>query len=210
MSTTVTNQFKGKWLRLKLRCNGQNFGIKMKPWTKFRKVKKRFSVRSGKPKSSFLLAYQGKVIQADDTPLTIGMKLTKTRIKIEVMDLPSIDEFDLIGLSTLFSIKDLNGLSQLAMNSKKTWIWSNHRNWHKLEEMRISRNTNCLNNKLWTGVLSMSEPTDDAFFKDCRVLRWNRLMKYYHNFFSKQVFEYWYKPVQTSTNWYIQIKTGTN
>ena len=88
----------------------------MKPWTKFRKVKKRFSVRSGKPKSSFLLAYQGKVIQADDTPLTIGMKLTKTRIKIEVMDLPSIDEYDLIGLSTMFSIKDLNGLSQLAMD----------------------------------------------------------------------------------------------
>ena len=120
MTTTATNQLKMEWLRLKIRCNGQNFGIKVKPWTQFRKVKKRFSIRSGKPKSSFLLAYQGKEIQANDTPLTLGLRMTKTRIKIAVVDLPSIDEYDLIGLFPMFSIKDLNGLSQLAMNSRKT------------------------------------------------------------------------------------------
>ena len=186
MTTTATNQLKIEWLRLKIRCNGQNFGIKVKPWTQFRKVKKRFSIRSGKPKSSFLLAYQGKEIQANDTPLTLGLRMTKTRIKIAVVDLPSIDEYDLIGLFPMFSIKDLNGLSQLAMNSRKTWTWSNHRTWHTVGKMRNSKNTNCLNNEHRTGVTQWVNHCTVLMihFKDyCkwgRMDQWNNLIQWWY------------------------------
>ena len=122
MNATSTNKTKAKseWLRLKIRCNDRNICIRVKSWTKFGRVKKKFSKRSGKPKSSFCLTYQGKAIEVDDTPMTLGMTMMKLkknqRIKIEAVDLPSIDEFDLIAMSDMFSDEDLNGLCQLAMN----------------------------------------------------------------------------------------------
>ena len=118
MDPTSTNQaqLESEWMRLKIR----NICIRVKPWTKFGRVKKKLSKRSGKPKSSFCLTYQGKAIEVDDTPMTLGMTMMKLknnqRIKIEAVDLPSIDEFDLIALSDMFSDEDLNGLCQLAMN----------------------------------------------------------------------------------------------
>ena len=123
MNATSTNKTKPKseWLRLKIRCNDRNICIRVKPWTKFGRVKKKFSKRSGKPKSSFCLTYQGKAIEVDDTPRTLGMTMMKLkknrRIKIKAVDLPSIGEFDMIGLSDMFSDEDLNGLHQLAMHS---------------------------------------------------------------------------------------------
>ena len=122
MNATSTNKTKPKseWLRLKIRCNDRNICIRVKPWTKFGRVKKKVSKSSGKPKSSFCLTYQGKAIEVDDTPMTLGMTMMKLknnqRIKIEAVDLPSIDEFDLIALSDMFSDEDLNGLCQLAMH----------------------------------------------------------------------------------------------
>ena len=118
MDATSTNQaqLESEWMRLKIR----NICIRVKPWTKFGRVKKKFSKISSKPKYSFCLTYQGKAIEVDDTPMTLGMTMMKLknnqRIKIEAVDLPSIDEFDLIALSDMFSDEHLNGLCQLAMN----------------------------------------------------------------------------------------------
>ena len=101
MDPTSTNQaqLESEWMRLKIR----NICIRVKPWTKFGRVKKKFSKISSKPKYSFCLTYQGKAIEVDDTPMTLGMTMMKLkknqRIKIKAVDLPSIDEFDLIALS---------------------------------------------------------------------------------------------------------------
>ena len=82
MNATSTNktQPKSEWLRLKIRCNDRNICIRVKPWTKFGRVKKKVSKRSGKPKSSFCLTYQGKAIEVDDTPRTLGMTMHSGQI----------------------------------------------------------------------------------------------------------------------------------
>ena len=79
MDATSTNQaqLESEWMRLKIR----NICLRVKPWKKFGRVKKKFSKRSGKPKSSFCLTYQGKAIEVDDTPMTLGMTMIKLKKK---------------------------------------------------------------------------------------------------------------------------------
>ena len=124
MAIPITTQFDSRsneeYFKLKIRrqrcqrCQRKNFYFKVTATDKLIRVHRRFSKLSGIPARSFVLTFNGRTIQPDDTPLTLGMRMEgDKRIKIEYRLLPTIGDFDLLGLSDIFPEEQLFGLSRV-------------------------------------------------------------------------------------------------
>lgn len=140
MAIPITTQFDSQsneeYFKLKIRrqrCQRKNFYFKVTATDKLIRVHRRFSKLSGIPARSFVLTFNGRVIQPDDTPLTLEMRMEgDKRIKIEYSPLPTINDFDLLGLSDIFPEEQLFGLSRVPWSKNYAHLWKSIANRRKM------------------------------------------------------------------------------